>query len=300
LKISSTLGLMGHGDVFAAAASNGEEISRLELDPALEELFSKVSEQQPRLPFGEDEKMAFARHLGASVPEGTPAVTWLASLFPGDFYLCWAASNGEEAALRALVDDYVRPACRIAAGAPGRVDELLTEVSTHLSVPTENGPPRIASYSGRGPLEAWLRMVAKRRSIELYRGERPRPAQEEYARRALNVMDPELDFLKFRYARQFNAALEEVLAALSTEDANLLYLTSVEQVSSEAVAQMRGVSTRTIQRRLAVIRAGVFDDLRQAMRLRLNASHDEIESLLGLVQSQLGVTLHRVLARPPS
>ena len=40
--------------------------------------------------------------------------------------------------------------------------------------------------------------------------------------------------------------------------------------------------------------------LRVKMRDQLNASDEEVESLLGLVESQLGVTLHRVLKRSDS
>ncbi len=289
---------MSYGNLFVAAAGTNMSASPTTLNEKLAELLRTARAEQPSVPLSDGDVAAFVKHLGRSLPDDSDVLTWLNGLFIGDFLLCWAATQGNEAALKILVDDHVTPACRVTAGSTDRVEELVTDVASHLFVRSGKAPPRIAVFTGRGQLGPWLRMVAKRRAIELHRGERRRPAQEEYARRTMKVIDPELDFLKFRYARQFNEALEEVLSALPAEDANLLNLTSVEQVSSKAVAQMRNVSSRTIQRRLTSIRDEVYSQLRRRMRERLDASPDEVESLLGLVRSQLGVTLRRVLSRP--
>lgn len=290
---------MGHRDVFATAIGVDSKQLPVDFDGALGNMLKRAVEEQPELALSPPQLTEFVTHLGRCFPPDAKVMDWLESLYLKEFLLCWAAAQGQNAALRLLIEQYVKPACRVAAGGPERVHELVTNITSRLLFASEEGPARIASYSGRAPLGAWLRVVAKRGAIDIQRGEKRRPtAAEEFAQRALKVVDPELDFFKFRYARQFNEALEEVLSALAAEDANLLYLTSVEHVSSDAIAQMRHVSRRTIQRRLSAIREEVLVELRCRMRERLGASEDEIESLLGLVQSQLGVTLHRVLARP--
>lgn len=297
--IGSILSPMGHRDVFAAALGEDAKTLPLDFDRQLTEQLASAQKELPGLPLSPEEMSEFVAHLAHSKPPEAEPRSWLNALFFKEFLLCWAAARGREAAMRLLIEEYVKPACRVAAGSPERVHELVTNITSRLLFATDTAPARIHSYSGRGPLGAWLRVVAKRGAIDIRRGESRRPtAAEEFAQRALKVVDPELDFFKFRYARQFNEALEEVLSSLDAEDANLLYLTSVEEVSSDAIAQMRHVSRRTIQRRLLAIREEVLNALREQMRERLGASEDEIESLLGLVQSQLGVTLHRVLARP--
>ncbi len=290
---------MGHRDVFAIASGEDSKNLPIGFEKQLANLLEVAQQQQPEVVLSSEQMAAFVAYLGRSMPEGANPTEWLKTLFFTELLICWAAAQGHDAALRLLIDEYVKPACRLAAGGPEREHELITNITSRLLIASDNAPARIDSYSGRGPLGAWLRVVAKRGWIDIQRGEKRRPtAAEEFAQRALKVVDPELDFFKFRYARQFNEALEEVLGGLAAEDANLLYLTSVEQVSSDAIAQMRHVSQRTIQRRLSAIREEVLIALRERMRQRLGASDDEIESLLGLVQSQLGVTLHRVLARP--
>ena len=175
-------------------------------------------------------------------------------------------------------------------------DDLVSVVTSHLLVPDVGARARLLSYSGRGPLSAWVKMVCRRKAIELHRATAPvRNDAAEILKNTAPVIDPELDYLKFRYAREFNRALEETLRVLPAEDANLLYLTVVKRVGLGATARMLGVSVRTVQRRLSATQAQVFAETRTRVREQLSASEEEISSLLALVQSQLGVTLHRVL-----
>src|SRR4051812_47742715 len=82
-----------------------------------------------------------------------------------DLYLAWACAEGDAAALahfeRAFltqVDLYVR---RLGLEAHV-VDELRQGLRIHLLVAESGGEPRVGKYSGRGPLGAWVRIVAVR------------------------------------------------------------------------------------------------------------------------------------------
>jgi len=238
----------------------------------------------------------FCRWLGKKCEDARSFSSWLGGLHLSDLFLAFAVGQSDPEAVRELREKWVLPAARRIASPSHRADELAAVVLAHLVVSVADHEARILSYSGRGPLTAWVHMVSRRKSIEMARGVSVKTTEaEDYLKRSTAVLDPELDLLKFRYAKRFNEALELALRELPASDANLLYLTGVKRVSLGAVAKMEGVSVRTIQRRIGAVRTHVFEDTKRAREF-LQASDAEMSSLLALVQSQLDVTLHRVLA----
>ena len=68
------------------------------------------------------------------------------------------------------------------------------------------------------------------------------------------------------------------------------------------MARMYGVSTRTVQRWIADARSAVLAGARAALSRSLDVDPSELEGLMRLAQSQMKVTLERVLrreAKPP-
>jgi hypothetical protein len=63
------------------------------------------------------------------------------------------------------------------------------------------------------------------------------------------------------------------------------------------MARMHGVSTRTVQRWIADARAAVLDGARRLLSETLNVDPAELDGLMRLAQSQLHVTLERVLGK---
>jgi RNA polymerase sigma-70 factor (ECF subfamily) len=61
---------------------------------------------------------------------------------------------------------------------------------------------------------------------------------------------------------------------------------------------MYGVSARSVQRWLAAIQAQLLAETKKIVQQRLSLSASELESLLGLVESQLAVSVFRLLSRP--
>lgn len=239
----------------------------------------------------------FLESLGRRAPVDQGLNTWLEQLHFEDLFLAVLAAWHHEASVRRFCQDYVTVCAARQAKSDEARRELAAQVVQHLLVPEPGHEPRLLSYSGRGPLSAWVHMVAKRKAIEVSRGAAGQVSYaQEILKRTPALADPELDVLKFRYAERFNEALEQALRNLGASDANLLYLSSVKRVPLGAMARMEAVSIRTLQRRLTTIRKWVFEETRRLARERLGASEEEMSSLLGLVQSQLDVTLHRVLA----
>ena len=263
-----------------------------ELTVWLRAAFERCLERFPAL---SHELENFAASLGERFAAAAEARAGLASHAIEDLFVAWASASGVPEAIALFERDYLVPACRaVRSGDPA---ELAQSLRLRLLVAEGEQPPRVAQYTGRGPLLAWVRMAATRAAIDLSR----KAGTEERARRdlahATEPFDPELDYLKVRYAEPFREALEHALRSLSERDATLIKLAYLEDVSPSAMARMHGVSTRTIQRWIAEARASVLDGARRILSETLNVAPDELDGLMRLAQSRLKVTLERVLGK---
>jgi RNA polymerase sigma-70 factor (ECF subfamily) len=219
----------------------------------------------------------------------------LAALHVEDLYLAWALERGDKAAFARFEREFLSQLATQIKGAAAEAGELEQMVRTRLFVPSEGQAPRIAQYSGRGPFGGWLRMIATRCLLDLQR------ARKGHEQRELDSpdlpTDPELDYLKLRYAGEFKLALEGALGQLDARQITLLKLSFIEQVPASVIGVMYGVSGRSAQRWLAELRESLLSATRANLQSRLGLSPSELDSLLGLVDSQLQVSLYRVLGQ---
>ena len=104
----------------------------------------------------------------AALPEGAPD-----ELQAEDLYLVVACLHGTPGAAESFEREHREAMVGFFGKVEGRPDaarELAQELLTELLV----GPAsKLGGYSGRGPLRAWLRMAATRRSLNAQRGEGP-------------------------------------------------------------------------------------------------------------------------------
>ena len=114
-------------------------------------------------------------------------------------------------------------------------------------------------------------------------------------RLAASGSDPELDLVKRRYGPQFKAALDEALRGLPAKERNLLRLYFVQGLTVEEIGRMEGTHKSTISRWLAKARTQVLEAVRKSLGDNLKLSPPELDSLIGALQSQLHVSLHRAL-----
>src|SRR5262249_11617020 len=127
----------------------------------------------------------------------------LGAVHADDLYLACACAHGDPAALAAFernfmadVDDYLHRR----GSSPGVRDEVAQIVRTRLLVAGDGQPSKIASYNGRRPLKAWLRLTAGRVVIDLARARaRQRTASADVDAMATAAQDPELTYLRSRY-----------------------------------------------------------------------------------------------------
>jgi len=241
----------------------------------------------------------FSAFLQAKLAEAADPAHALAELHVEDLYLAWALAQGDKAAFQRFEREFVTPLASQIRGAAAEAGELEQLVRTRLFVTQAGQAPRITQYSGRGPFGGWLRMIATRCLLDLQRSRTGGSAAQELTSPHI-ATDPELDYLKLRHAADFKVVFEAALSQLDAREVTLLKLSFIEQLSASAIGIMYGVSARTVQRWLADLRESLLLRTREGLRARLALTSAELDSLLGLVDSQLSVSLYRVLGTPPT
>jgi RNA polymerase sigma-70 factor (ECF subfamily) len=223
------------------------------------------------------------------------------SLHEDDLTLAAGCVRQEPLALTTFDERYLKPLRSFVSeidNNPARLDELKQLVRERLLVADAPGTaPRIASYTGRGTLGAWVQIVARRLALSSLRQRVPVELRDDDSLEAQLLVgtDPELDYIRLRYAQEFRQALEDSLQELSSHERLLLRLHLLDGASLTRIAQVYRVSQSTISRRLQQAR----DSIGSRMKERLNALHgltaSEFESLLHLVESRFELSLARAL-----
>jgi RNA polymerase sigma-70 factor (ECF subfamily) len=107
----------------------------------------------------------------------------------------------------------------------------------------------------------------------------------------LERLDPEVQYLKQRYAAQVHDAVVAAIGALSPRDKALLRLHLGQRLSIDALGTMYGVNRATAARWLATARESLRKGTVKDLRGRLQLEPRECDSLIALVNSQLDVSL---------
>jgi RNA polymerase sigma-70 factor (ECF subfamily) len=246
-----------------------------------------------------------ARFLGdvaARLPPDEPPARALAAIRAADLALATACARGEPAALarfEAAYADQVAQAHRRYRGAPVTLDELRQAVRERLLVAAPGTAPRIASYQGRGELGAWVRMVAVRHLLDLVRADGARPdrpgGDDAFADRAIAGDDPELAFLKRQYRDAFRAAFGRALAGLEPRDRNILRHRYLDGLEVAEVATIYGMHRVSMSRVLGRLRDELLSAVRREFLGKLGLGAEELEGVMGLIGSQLELSLSRLL-----
>jgi RNA polymerase sigma-70 factor (ECF subfamily) len=219
-----------------------------------------------------------------------------------DLYLACACAQKDPRAIAAFEAKYL-PEVPSYIGqierSPAFVDEVKQQLREKLFVPgvAEGARPKICEYTGKGPLGAWVRVVAVRIALNLRR--RPKPTVDAEGEgspplRSPNL-DPELDYLKTKYKSEFREAFQATLAALSGDERSVLKMHYIDGLNIDEIGRAYRVHRSTVARWLASSREKIMDETKQRLTERLKIGGSEVESLLGLVQSQLDVSIYRFL-----
>lgn len=249
---------------------------------------------------------AFVRHMAENLPETGELDGCLARMHGPDLYLACGCAAQDPAALAAFDGSVLRQTVPVLGrmGLPdSQIDEVIQVLRAKLLVPGEGEPqPVIATYAGRGSLVGWVRTAARRTALSLRRNMDEQIQGGPREARAVEALplpaDVELDYLKGRYQIEFKQAVEDAIGALDAEQLNILRLHFTDGLGIDRISALLGVHRATAARRIHAASDAVRSETRRLLHARLKLSAGELDSLAGLVQSQLHLSLNRLLQGP--
>lgn len=217
-----------------------------------------------------------------------------------DLYLACACVERIPRALRyfdAELADCVDRGVRKVGGDRSSVDEVTQRLRERLLVSTPERPARILEYTGRGPLRAWLRVIATRELLDLRRREKFETPMGERTLDALPAAehDPELAYLKATYRDAFRLAFREAFAALQPLERDLIRQHHIVGENIDQLAARHTVHRATAARWVARAREHLMRGTRERLSARLLIPDAELDSLLELVASRIELSLRSQL-----
>jgi len=284
-------------DVLLAPAPR-PQIPDDELSAQLLALWERARQTWPGLELSVEDYVSHLAHV-LSLPDN--ADQSLASLHTDDLYLARACASGDPTAIavceqrfsdvidRALAQQGVDDATR---------DDLKQSLREWLFVAGQR-PAQIVTYQGRGRLAGWLKVIVVRRALKSFRGKhRTRPIEDEELlpdRPELAGTDPEQQLSKLLFRSEFKEAFREAVATLAADERQLLARSVIEGASIDVLGQELGVHRSTAARRLEKARRNLFFAIRRMIMQRHHLDAAGYDSVLGLVQSQLDLSVRLLL-----
>jgi RNA polymerase sigma-70 factor (ECF subfamily) len=262
-------------------------------------LAGQVAAAQAAWPEVDVGSSAFVAYVAARLSSELPLAEALREVRFADLYLACACVARQTRAIVRFDDAYLIEVDRAVARHPpgGRSrDDVKQLVREKLLVGTADAPPKLAEYTGRGELRGWVRVIVVRTVIDLAReaGAHKRMQPTELFSR--EVRDPELVYLKQHYRREFGAAFHAALGGLTARQRNLLRQQLLHELTLDEIGALYRVHRAKVVRWLAQARDELTTRTLQELRERIKVSAEELQSIFRLIQSELDVSLVRVLS----
>lgn len=213
-----------------------------------------------------------------------------------ELFLACACLQGDAAALAAFEQQFIARVDKAVEGvdpSPSFLDEVRQRVRERLLV---GSTPKLTEYSGQGSLQAWTRTVALRLALN-HKRDTAREVQDEGLLEALPFAgrDLELDYVRAQHRQDFAVAFREALASLEGRARNVLRLSYVDRLSIDQIGTMYGTHRATAARWLNAARDQLMEQTRARLAERLKLTQSDLNSLLGALQSNLEISINRIL-----
>lgn len=241
-------------------------------------------------------------HLAGCMDSDGSVLMQLQRIAGSDLYLACACAQGDSHAIDTLESSFSRQIQM----ALGRIrnrsmlpDDFRQLLRVRLFVGGPDKGPAIGRYSGQGTLGAWVRVTAMRAALNATRVMGPietgPPTEADLFDFETTPDDPEIEHLKRTYRAAFRSAFLDTVATIPGRDKTLLRQSVIHGLSVREISTMHGVHHATVARWIANVRAVLLDGTRKVLSQRLRVSARELDSIMGLIESRLEVSIVRAL-----
>ena len=214
-----------------------------------------------------------------------------------DLFLACACLHNVPGALGAFFGRYsstIRAVARRFNTSTAFADEIEQQLNVGLFVASSERRAGIDQYSGSGPLLGFVCTTARRLALRQARAGAQFQGEEELVREFADLRDQEMDLLKGRYRETFARALPIALRQLPRRDRLILRMNVVQRVNTAKIASMYKVNQSTVSRWIQRAAERIFAVVKEIVCDELQIDTLEMESILGLVRSQIDLTLSHV------
>lgn len=262
-------------------------------DQAVDATYREASAAWPhvRVPLGR------FREVLTSALEGGGGT--LDTVHASDLYLVAGCLDHDPAAVTALEHDVigaVRASIERACRQSGNADDAVQTTLQKLLV----GPPepKLAQYTGKGPLVGWVRVVAVREALMAQRRVKKEVLGDGdlVAGAASSLASIELKMLREVHGASFGTAVQEAMRRLTAEQRALLRFHVRDRLSIDQIAPMLGIHRATAARRLEKARADALLHTEAILCERHGLSASEVKSLCIALGRDVDVSLSRALS----
>lgn len=236
---------------------------------------------------------ALARRLGDALT--SPAIAALHH----DVYVAIAAAAGDEGAARACDQIAIREV-EFAARRLRATETQAADVQSDLrrlmfSADGERGAA-ITTFTGRGDLRGYLRVVAARAlSRRIARDRREVELEDDLPDAFGASLDPEVVMLREHYRADVDAAFRTALSALSSRARAVLRYHLLDGWSIDQIGERYGVHRSSAARWVTAAHAELGAGIRAALATRLNIPESQVDSIVALVTSRVEASIERLL-----
>ncbi len=267
---------------------------RPQIEAAIEDGMRAGSAQWPEIAV---DARAFAAAMARSFVHGMESVTALAELHAADLYLAQACASGDARAIEAFErthDSTIASSLRALRLADDVAADIAQDVREKLFVGT---PGKIATYSGRAALASWLRTIATRTAVATLRRRTDNPLDDDAMDALPSTSDtPDQQYFRATYHSEFKAAFDAAISSLTAQQRDLLRHRFVEGLALDAIGELYGVHKTTAFRWLEEAQTLLTKRTHNAFQQRTRATVSEMRSIVRVLESNVELSLRRVLA----
>lgn len=230
---------------------------------------------------------------------GQEATTEEVRALHADVYLVIAAATGDETAAGhcdQIADREVTFAARKLRASGAATEDIRSELRRLLFTSDGDRPAAITTFSGRGDLRGYVRVIAARALVRRMQKERRETEATDVLLDAISPLDPEVALLRERYRTEVDTAFRDALATLSDRARAVLRYHLLDGWSIDQIGDRYGVHRSTAARWVGVAHSELGAAIRAQLAARLAISESQVDSIVALVTSCVEVSLERLLA----